>query len=272
LHSIFFNVFSFFPTTLMKSRIQNPLRAAKRSLQTPLVVLALALMMIIATAPSQKMFAQAPRAMPQTDAQAAPQAAPQMAPQAAPQAVQQETMIESLISPGTRFTGFGGPTVKASPVRGQLGVWTGGYGGVLIDGTFFLGGGGWGLSSDVPASADVAPSRSLAVGYGGIVLEYIANSDKLLHYGGGVFIGWGGAGYVDRNLNSFRRNGNNSFNQDSGFFVVEPSIFGELNLTKWMRLNAGVSYRAASNVRLEGLSNADLSGIAGNLTVKFGAF
>ncbi len=209
-----------------------------------------------------------------------------------PKTPPEEPAIESLIGENARFGGYGGPVVKFSPVKGTLGTWVGGYGGMVVNGTLFIGGFGYGLISDIAADqtialqqslatialqqslATIAPQQSLAVGYGGVMLEYIGNSDKLLHYGIQLGIGWGGAGYVDRNFDNFGRIGRNNlrnFSSDA-FFVLEPGAYAELNIAKWFRIGVGASYRYVNGVELQGLSNDDLSGISGNLLFKFGSF
>jgi hypothetical protein len=55
-------------------------------------------------------------------------------------------------------------------------------------------------------------------------------------------------------------------------FVVEPAIKAELNVTPWMRVTTGVSYRMVRGVNQVMLRNKDLSGIAGSLGFKFGKF
>jgi hypothetical protein len=186
---------------------------------------------------------------------------------------QQPTIIETLIGSNIRWGSYGGPIIKFSPVSGTLGTWVGGYGGVVLDGTFFLGGGGWGLTSNIPANQSIAPGQSLGIGYGGIILEYIGSSDKLLHYGVSLLIGAGGASYIFRNFDTFGRNQITLFNRpSSSFFVVEPGGYAEINITRWLRIGASVSYRYANGVRLEGLSSADVGGVAGNVIFKFGSF
>lgn len=178
--------------------------------------------------------------------------------------------------------GFGGPAVKFTNVKGEFGVLVGGYGGWLIDHTIMLGGGGFGLVNDIRATpaaealydAPYARPLYLEFGYGGGIIEVILRSDDVLHLYGNVLIGGGSAtyrrGWNDR---TFSDGSERHYGDYDGFFVVEPSVNAELNLTTWMRLGAGVSYRYISGIGiLEGISNKDLSGASGQLTVKFGAF
>jgi len=56
------------------------------------------------------------------------------------------------------------------------------------------------------------------------------------------------------------------------FFVIEPSVHVNLNVTTFFRIAAGVSYRYVSGLNSTLSTNADLSGPSGVLTFKFGMF
>ena len=55
-------------------------------------------------------------------------------------------------------------------------------------------------------------------------------------------------------------------------FVVEPAINAELNIIKWFRVDAGLSYRLVLDVSQVGLDSGDFSGLTAVLTLKFGNF
>jgi hypothetical protein len=188
----------------------------------------------------------------------------------------QESSTEVLFSGNTRFGGYGGPVVKFSPFKGQLATWVGGYGGVLIDGTLFIGGGGYGMTSNIAADPSIANGYSVGVGYGGAMIEYIGNSDKLLHYGVSLLIGGGIADYIYRPADGFSNRviprGNSPY-APATYFVLEPGAYAEVNLARWFRIAAGVSYRYANGGNsLPGITGADLSNVSGNLIFKFGRF
>lgn len=58
---------------------------------------------------------------------------------------QEKTLLEGEVSHG----GFGGPAVKFTSVNGDFGIMVGGRGGWIIDHTFVIGGGGYGLLNDI---------------------------------------------------------------------------------------------------------------------------
>ncbi len=91
-------------------------------------------------------------------------------------AAQQETLFSERIHSG----GFGGPVVKFSQINNEFGLFVGGRGGWIINHSFAFGGGGYGLVTEISAPAP-SDSLTLGLGYGGLELEYINRSDKLIH-------------------------------------------------------------------------------------------
>ncbi len=186
---------------------------------------------------------------------------------------QEETLIgKGKITNG----GFGGPVVKYTNIKGEPAVLVGGRGGWIINHTFIIGGGGYGLVNNINANnpfvnyyLDVWPYINF--GYGGLELEYIIQSDKLIHYSACTLIGGGGVSYrrslTEDNNGDYGRNSPND-----AFFVFEPSFNIELNIISFMRVNAGVSYRFISGANFDDLRNSDLAGPSAILTLKFGKF
>ena len=99
---------------------------------------------------------------------------------------------QTLISGDIKHGGYGGPVLKVTQINGDTGLMVGGRGGWIINDTFCLGAGGYGLATihEVPDAAkavytkqiivndaieEVPRDLELALGYGGLTLEYIAN-------------------------------------------------------------------------------------------------
>jgi hypothetical protein len=176
---------------------------------------------------------------------------------------QEETLISGDIESG----GFGGPVVKLGSFNGETGVLVGGRGGWIINHSFIIGGGGYGLANDVKARTP-GPNgdRYLNFGYGGLELEYIWEPNRLTHYSVLMLIGAGGLSWRDDNV----RMGITPENDD--FFVLEPEVNFTVNVTTYFRISAGASYRLISGVQSGASTNADLSGPSGVLTLRFGKF
>jgi hypothetical protein len=180
---------------------------------------------------------------------------------ALPVLAQEETLVKGEIESG----GFGGPVVKFGTFNGETGVLVGGRGGWIINHSFILGGGGYGLTNNVRAKT-LGPNgeRYINFGYGGLELEYIPQSDKLVHLSFMVLIGAGGVGWRDEEF------GHNS--EDDAVFIVEPAVHATLNVTSSFRISAGASFRVITGVSSNVSSNASLSGPSAVLTFRFGKF
>jgi len=192
-------------------------------------------------------------------------------------AQEHETLFDAPVEHG----GFGSLVTKITPVRGELGVMLGGYGGWLINHRFMIGAGGYGLTNNVRASADAEQLYSidgealyLEFGYGGLMFEYIFSPHKLVHLNFHALVGAGGVsyredwyGYIEGDHNRRR------YGRGNAVFVAEPTLSVELNVTTWFRIAAGGSYRFVSGIDdLKGIENSDLAGPSGTLSLKFGKF
>ena len=174
----------------------------------------------------------------------------------------QETRTEN-----GRHGGFGGPAVKLTQIDSELGVLAGGRGGWILDGSWVIGGGGYvlvnGGNFDHVTNAQGDPGE-LEMAYGGLELGYVHCPDESVHVALGLLIGSGGV--------TWNRNGQSGNGTDDGFFVAEPELDVVLNVTRSFRAALGVSYRLTQGVELFDLGDAELSGLAGIVTLKFGSF
>lgn len=176
----------------------------------------------------------------------------------------EETLLEGKIESG----GFGGPVLKVGPVNGETGVFVGGRGGWIINRTFIIGGGGYGLANNVGALVPSSSGETLVgFGYGGLELEYIPASYRLVNASFLLLVGGGGVMY--------RRPGtdlNGDHQTGDAVFVLEPQVSVTLNVIQWMRVGASLSYRYVDGVDIAASSDTKLSGPSGGLTFRFGKF
>jgi hypothetical protein len=167
--------------------------------------------------------------------------------------------------------GYGAFVMKFCSVNNEFGVLVGGRGGWIIDHTFAIGGAGYGLANNVHSRV-VGPwgERFVNFGYGGLDLEYIVNSDDLVHLSIHSLVGAGAVGF----RGSWE--GNQNFGMDNRmgdvFFVLEPGVNIDLNVTKWFRTSLGMSYRYLSGVSSESTTNTDLQGPSAMLSYPFGKY
>jgi hypothetical protein len=182
---------------------------------------------------------------------------------ALPALAQEETLINGEIESG----GFGGPGLKITNINGENALMVGGRGGWIINHSFVLGGGGYGLVTNVNAKVTDSVHQYIEMGYGGVEIEYIPSSNDILHLSVGLLVGGGGIGYKREDNDVF-----NASHKNSSFFVLEPSVNANLNVTHSFRIAAGVTYRYVSGLKSIVSTNADLSGPSATLIFKFGKF
>ncbi len=160
---------------------------------------------------------------------------------------------EILLAGVVQESGFyGGPVFRMGAVNQNLAAFVGYRGGWVINRTVSVGGGGYVLVSDVYISG-----TRLKMGYGGLELEYKLNPDDLFHFTLRSLIGFGGVELPGVGSESF--------------FAFEPGAGVELNVAKFFKIGAGVSYRLAAGAdRVPGVTNETLSGLNGEIALLFG--
>ncbi|HEU4555710.1 MAG TPA: hypothetical protein VFS25_22885 [Chitinophaga sp.] len=172
--------------------------------------------------------------------------------------------------------GYGTAIGKLTPVNGKLGVLTGLQGGVLLNHKLMLGAGGYGLTNSIKAPKLNVPDEQnqyIQMWYTGLMAEYIFNSDKLIHWSAGALLGGGGVGRDERHHGWHDDDDDHhGWYGSSGFFVAEPFVGVEVNITSYLRLNVGGSYRFIHGSNTPGLTDSDLSGGAFHVGIKAGKF
>jgi hypothetical protein len=170
--------------------------------------------------------------------------------------------------------GYGAVTMGYTQIDDKDAWVVGGRAAWIIDHSFALGVGGYGLANDIPLEQtwEEDEKMSLIVGYGGILLEPIFLARQPVHLAMPVLIG---AGAVSMAPNSYWTQ-DEVWNKDGYsndvIFVFEPGLELELNLTRFMRLSGGVSYRLTSEIDLPGMDKDILNGYAATVSLKFGKF
>jgi hypothetical protein len=180
---------------------------------------------------------------------------------------------------GVGHGGYGALTNKFTTINGEFANMCGIYGGWYINHKFLLGVGASAVTNDirVPQQYSVNPDVPMSYEFGqvGLVTEYVLGSNKAVHVAFNLFTGAGFTVQYDRqsNNNDWEWDADEEEHHDENwFFVAEPGVQVEVNITRWMRFSPGVSYRIASGSDALGLTDAKLSDMSYNLTLKFGKF
>lgn len=136
-----------------------------------------------------------------------------------------------------------------------------------------------------PLDSEAEILGHLRMAYGGIYLEYIIAPNKPIHVSIPVLLGGGYAYYLntdkivkwfeDNNNNngSYPENGPQDYTYSSdGYFIVQPGIDVEMNMSKFFRVSLGASYRFIGGLDLQQTEPDELDGFNGALTLKFGKY
>ncbi len=182
--------------------------------------------------------------------------------------------IRTLFGNDITHGGYGAVTMGYTQMDDKDAWIVGGRAAWIINHSFALGVGGYGLANDIPLEQTWQDEEkmSLIVGYGGLLLEPIFMAKQPVHLAMPILIGAGG---VSMAPNSYWTN-DESWDEDGYsndvFFVIEPGLELELNLTRFMRLSGGVSYRLTSEIELPDMDKDILKGFATTVSLKFGKF
>ncbi|MEI7499026.1 MAG: hypothetical protein WCK84_01150 [Bacteroidota bacterium] len=158
--------------------------------------------------------------------------------------------------------------------------------GVIINHFFSVGLSGYGIMNSRQLWYDNIIDTTgayLSGGYGGVKFEFRILATSPVHVNFPILIGGGGLVYNSHNYNNrdySKHNYNDNKNKKDdcstiawdSFFVVEPGVMIELNLLKFMRLDAGISYRYTPDLNLVNTSSGLINNFNANLSLKFGKF
>ncbi|RPE05654.1 hypothetical protein EGT74_25095 [Chitinophaga lutea] len=188
--------------------------------------------------------------------------------------VAQAQQIESLSDMkksgrASKIGAYGALQGKLSIMDGRLAVLPGGYGGIFLDKKFLIGGGSYSLANRL--RVDGNNSREWGLWYAGGVFEYVHNSDKLFHWSAGALVG-GGRVTEREDVRGDHDRDRDRIHASSAAFVAEPFINAEMNITPYIRVIAGGTYRQVLGTSGIGLGNDKLSGPSFHLGVKAGIF
>jgi hypothetical protein len=113
---------------------------------------------------------------------------------------------------------------------------------------------------------------NLEMGYAGLFLEPSILPKLPIHFSFPILIGAGSAVYYDEAAqNMDEHNGFVTVDNDV-FYIIEPGVEMELNMTKHTRLSLGVKYRYITDLNIVNTKADAFNGLYYGLTLKFGKF
>ncbi len=186
-----------------------------------------------------------------------------------------DDQIETIFSKNKSNGGYGALSFGYTQIDGKDAFISGARGAFIFDHSFAIGLGGYGFVNNLDYHTfweNHPLEYTLVGGYGGIFVEPIVAGRMPVHLSFPVLFGMGGVALVeDYGWNSWDYQPFNELDHDV-FFVFEPAVELEFNLTRWFRTAASVSYRYTSNIDLFETDADVLRGLNFGLTCKFGKF
>lgn len=179
--------------------------------------------------------------------------------------------VETLTRRAHTVQFVGGVDARVTQLFGETAVLTGGRIGLLLDQRTLLAfSARANLNQNLDTGHRFADGRTagLSFGYGGVEIGRLLRPTRALHVAASVLLGGGATSYHDRRW----REGDGDDQPVDGFWLVEPEVQLQANVTSMMRVALGGSYRVVHGARLAGPADADLRGASASLTLTFGRF
>lgn len=188
---------------------------------------------------------------------------------------QDSTRNETFFRGDIKSTGYGAMTTQYTRFDGKDALVIGLYGGWMINHRFMVGLGAYGLLNHPDgynAAGETDHNNELQMGYGGLMLEYTFAGTKRIHASGSLLLGGGGVSNGNYTTRNYGYGSQWNAQDDSGFYVAQPSVNVEMNMTNWFRIAVGGGYRYVTGSKMSGISDKDMSAPMANVTLKFGLF
>lgn len=177
---------------------------------------------------------------------------------------QEQGSTKTLLGSEVKVTEIFAPEIKINSIQGDIGTLVGFYCGPMINRTFLVGACG-GVNLGHPR---------VNYGYFGGIGQYVYQPEEMVHFSSQLVIAYG----TTKDYENPKSGPMDNFWNISGasFFLIEPGVNLEVNISNNLVLVTGVSYRYISglnetseDISITHVTNEDLSGINFNIGLKF---
>ncbi len=181
-------------------------------------------------------------------------------------------IFNNIMFPQNKYSAFGAPVIKYTSFSNQDALIIGGKFGFVINDNIVLGGGFYGLISNVHTDYIDFPSGQniiMNLNYGGLELEYIFLPASLIHFSMEILLAGGGL-YFAVPDNSDPHDNYAKLN----LLLYEPSFNIGYNALNWLRIDLNVSYRLITSYDIisYGVNKKDINGLSIGLILKLGNY
>lgn len=162
---------------------------------------------------------------------------------------------------------------QTTMINHQWSDFVGGKAAWIINHSLALGGGGYGLvyptdRDSFTGTAYEGLEKKINLGFGGALIEYFFRPDSLLTMAPSVMIGGGVLDYY----NPDKEDSDDSSESGDAFFFIMPEMNIYLNITEYVRIGAGISYRIVNGIHQKDFSDKNINGFSLTLCVMAGWF
>jgi len=191
----------------------------------------------------------------------------------------EDDRIKSLLGKENELNGFGALDIKVGDFVGERALLMGAYGGFIINRRYLFGLAGYGIATNVEFEGTI-PGRedaelkplNLYGGYGGVLIGLTIAPRELIHLSIPIVLGAGAVEISDEDFFVGNPADSEFTVENSAFFIVEPGIELEFNITKFFRIGAGATYRHIVGTELINVLDGDLKGVSAMMSFRFGRF
>lgn len=190
--------------------------------------------------------------------------------------------IQTIFGPETSFGGYGGISLGVTRINNQEAISAGIRAAWILNHSLAVGFAGKGFVSEL--ENELLPQNNysyLGGGYGGVLIEPIVLGNRPINLSVPILFGAGGIGFESGDYNEYYDQFYSQLNDYDLFFIVEPGVELQLNLTPFFRVAFGAQYRFTTETELSTnfndtdiaiLDKGDLNDFTFNVTFKFGKF
>lgn len=163
---------------------------------------------------------------------------------------------------------------QTSKINGNWSYLIGGKASWIINHSYSIGAGGYALikptdRDDVTGVSYEGIDSKVGFGFGGILLEYFIWPDNLITLSPGIMTGAGGIKFYSPSEENY---GSSQTDDGDAFFFVMPELNVYINITDYVRIGAGISYRMVNGINQDYFSDKDFSNFSFSFSVAAGFF
>jgi len=182
--------------------------------------------------------------------------------------------IQTISGPGHNVGFYFGFQTEYSQIEGYDAIGVGGTFAMIANHSLAIGFSGKGFFTEpFEVSSGSNISYNYAGGYGGLLIEPIIFPKYPVHVSFPILLGAGGIAKSMLTNYGYPYEYAHVYVEDAeAYLIAEPGLDVEFNVTRWMRISLGCTYRITSSLQPSSFKSNPMNGFTGGLSMKFGKF